>query len=292
MYLMDCMNSYLELTKPRLSAMSVLTAALGFLLYSVNINWYIFICLCIGTAFAAGGAAALNQAMEKPQDSLMKRTLNRPLPLSLISVQNAWCFGFFLSATGLVILFFGTNLWATLLTALTLLLYLGAYTPLKKKTIYATEVGAISGALPPLVGWCAAAGEPTLYGFILFGILFAWQMPHFMAIAFNHKKDYANAGFKLQYEGEKQDYYLSRKSLIYGFVLTAFVFLPFFVDVQENAPSIIYCVFASLLSVVLLIKCIKFYTNSEKKKSARSLFFVTIIYLPLLLTTMVIDHYI
>ena len=286
------MKSYWELTKPRLSFMSVLTAALGFLLVGANFSLYSFIGLCIGTAMAAGGAAALNQLIERKQDAKMSRTKNRPLVKNRLKPSSAFFFGLFLSAQGIVLLYFTTNLWATLLTALTLLLYLGAYTPLKKKTIYATEVGAISGALPPLVGWCAAAGEPTLYGFILFGILFAWQMPHFMAIAFNHKKDYANAGFKLQYEGEKQDYYLSRKSLIYGFVLTAIVFLPFFVDVQENTPSIIYCVFASLLSVVLLIKCIKFYIKNQKKKSAMSLFFVTIIYLPLLLVTMVIDHYI
>ena len=107
-----------------------------------------------------------------------------------------------------------------------------------------------------------------------------------------YKKDYAKAGFKLQYEGEKQDYYLSRKSLIYGMILTTLVFYPFSIDLGNNTPGAFYFLSACLLSVVLLIKCIKFYTNSKKNKSARSLFIVTIIYLPLLLTTMVIDHYI
>ena len=113
-----------------------------------------------------------------------------------------------------------------------------------------------------------------------------------MAIAFNHKKDYAKAGFKLQYEGEKQNFYLSRKALIYGMILTTLVFYPFSADLEEYAPGVLYFTSASVLSVVLLIKCIKFYTNNEKKQSARSLFIVTIIYLPLLLLTMVVDHYI
>jgi len=286
------MNSYWELTKPRLSFMSVLTAALGFLLVGADFNLYSFVGLCIGTAMAAGGAAALNQLIEIKQDSKMSRTRNRPLVKNKIKPSSAFFFGLFLSAQGVALLYFTTNLWATLLTALTLFLYLVVYTPLKRKTIYSTEIGALSGALPPLIGWCAANGEPSLYGFILFGILFAWQMPHFMAIAFNHKKDYAKAGFKLQYEGEKQDFYLSRKSLIYGMILTTLVFYPFSIDLGNNTPGAFYFLSACLLSVVLLIKCIKFYTKNEKKKSARSLFIVTIIYLPLLLTTMVIDHYI
>tara|TARA_Y100000287_G_scaffold177189_1_gene168630 strand:+ start:139 stop:1020 length:882 start_codon:yes stop_codon:yes gene_type:complete len=285
-------KAYYELTKPRLSLMSVLTAALGFLLVGANFDTLSFIGLCIGTALAAGGSAALNQLIEIKQDAIMARTKNRPLIKKEVSPTSVFFFGVFLSAQGIGLLYFTTNLWATLLTALTLFLYLVVYTPLKRKTIYSTEIGALSGALPPLIGWCAANGEPSLYGFILFAILFAWQMPHFMAIAYNHKKDYAKAGFKLQYEGEKQDFYLSRKSLIYGLVLTTLVFYPFSVDLGNNTPGAFYFLSACLLSVVLLIKCIKFYTNSKKNKSARSLFIVTIIYLPLLLLTMVIDHYI
>jgi len=286
------MKRYWELTKPRLSFMSVLTAVIGFLLVSVEFNMLSFLGLCMGTAFAAGGAAALNQLLELKQDAKMARTKNRPLVTKAVSPTSAFYFGMFLCAEGLTILYLTTNLWATILCALTIIIYLLIYTPLKRKTIYSTEIGALSGSLPPLVGWCAANGEPSIYGFILFGILFAWQMPHFMAIAFNHKKDYAKAGFKLQYEGEKQDYYLSRKSLIYGMILTTLVFYPFSIDLGNNTPGAFYFLSACLLSVVLLIKCIKFYTNNEKKQSARSLFIVTIIYLPLLLATMVIDHYI
>ena len=286
------MKSYWELTKPRLSLMSVLTAVLGYLLVDAEFNFLSFVGLCVGTAFSAGGAAALNQLLEIKQDAKMARTKNRPLVTKAVSPTQAFYFGMFLCAEGLTILYLTTNLWATILCALTIIIYLLIYTPLKRKTIYSTEIGALSGSLPPLVGWCAANGEPSLYGFILFGILFAWQIPHFMAIAFNHKKDYAKAGFKLQYEGEKQDFYLSRKSLIYGMILTTLVFYPFSIDLGHNSPSAFYFLSACLLSIVLLIKCIKFYTNNEKKQSARSLFIVTIIYLPLLLATMVIDHYI
>ena len=286
------MKSYWELTKPRLSLMSVLTAVLGYLLVDAEFNFLSFVGLCVGTAFSAGGAAALNQLLEIKQDAKMARTKNRPLVTKAVSPTQAFYFGMFLSAEGLTILYLTTNLWATILCALTIIIYLLIYTPLKRKTIYSTEIGALSGSLPPLVGWCAANGEPSLYGFILFGILFAWQIPHFMAIAFNHKKDYAKAGFKLQYEGEKQDFYLSRKSLIYGMILTTLVFYPFSIDLGNNTPGAFYFLSACLLSVVLLIKCIKFYANNEKKQSARSLFIVTIIYLPLLLATMVIDHYI
>lgn len=286
------MKSYWELTKPRLSLMSVLTAVLGFLLVDVEFDLMSFLGLCIGTALTAGGAASLNQLLEIKQDAKMARTKNRPLVTKAISPTSAFYFGMFLCAEGLTVLYLTTNLWATILCVSTILIYLLIYTPLKRKTIYSTEIGALSGALPPLIGWCAANGEPSLYGLILFGILFAWQMPHFMAIAFNHKKDYAKAGFKLQYEGEKQNFYLSRKALIYGMILTTLVFYPFSADLGEYAPGVLYFISASVLSVVLLIKCIKFYTNSEKNKSAKSLFFVTIIYLPLLLMTMVIDHYI
>ena len=121
------------------------------------------------------------------------------------------------------VLWIGTNPWACLLTLLTLVFYLLIYTPLKKRSPYATEVGAVSGALPPLIGWVAASGEPSLYGWILFGILFTWQLPHFMAIAWNFRKDYEQGGFKLQNLGSANGFHLARKSLIYSFLLTGLI---------------------------------------------------------------------
>ena len=217
--------------------------------------------------------------MEKKQDAIMARTKNRPLIKKEVSPTSAFFFGIFLSAQGIGLLYFTTNLWATLLTALTLFLYLVVYTPLKQKTIYSTEIGALSGALPPLVGWCAANGEPSLYGFVLFGILFAWQMPHFMAIAYNHKKDYAKAGFKLQYEGEKQDFYLSRKSLIYGLILTTLVFYPFSVNLENNAITV-HFIFVCLLAFSSFTNKMYKILYKFKKKQIRKVTFHRYYYIP------------
>ena len=207
------LHGFWELTKPRLSLLSVFTSSLGFLVhYPFNYEFSVFISLTIGTALAAGGAAALNQWMEKDEDAVMPRTANRPIPSHLVEPELALIFGLFLSSIGLIILWMGTNPWACSLTLLTLIVYLLFYTPLKKRSPYATEVGAISGALPPLIGWVAAAGEPSIYGWILFGILFTWQLPHFMAIAWNFRKDYEKGGFKLQNLGNPDGFHLARKA--------------------------------------------------------------------------------
>ena len=152
-------------------------------------------------------------------------------------------------------------------------------------------MGAVAGALPPLIGWVAAAGSPSVFGWILFGILFTWQMPHFMAIAWNFRDDYSKGGFKLHLFGDENGYLLSRKSLIYSFILTAFVFSPFFIESSQKVPGSLYLFFATLLSVYLIMPAFSFFTNENRDKSARRLFFVTIIYLPLLLASLVIDRY-
>ena len=285
-------HGLIELTKPRLSLLSVFTASLGYLFfYPLNPDLLVFGALTLGTALAACGAAALNQWMEKDEDSLMPRTANRPIPLKLIEPDIALYFGVILSSIGLAILWIGTNAWACSLTLLTLIVYLLIYTPLKKKSPYATEVGAISGALPPLIGWVAASGTPSSYGWILFGILFTWQLPHFMAIAWNFRKDYKTGGFKLQDLGNPNGYHLARKSLIYSILLTGFVFSPFFLQTNQPEPGYLYFVSAVLLSLYLLIPSFKFLTHNNRDESAKKLFFVTIIYLPLLLAILVIDRF-
>ena len=285
-------HGLIELTKPRLSLMSVFTASLGFLVhYPLISDFYLFLALTIGTALAAGGAAALNQWMEREEDSLMPRTSERPLPSRLIEPEVALIFGVALSSIGLALLWIGSNPWACLLTLLTLVFYLLIYTPLKKRSPYATEVGAVSGALPPLIGWVAASGEPSLYGWILFGILFTWQLPHFMAIAWNFRKDYEQGGFKLQNLGSANGFHLARKSLIYSFLLTGFVFSPYFIETTQPAPGWLYFISACLLSVYLLKPAFNFLLSKNRDKSAKKLFFVTIIYLPLLFAILVIDRF-
>jgi len=282
-----------ELTKPRLSLLSVFTSSLGFLVhYPLNYELSVFLSLTIGTALAAGGAAALNQWMEKDEDSLMERTVNRPIPSHLVESEIALLFGVCLSSIGLTILWIGTNPWACSLTLLTLIVYLLIYTPLKKRSPYATEIGAISGALPPLIGWVAASGEPSTYGWILFGILFTWQLPHFMAIAWNFREDYKKGGFKLQDLGNPNGYHLARKSLVYSLLLTGFVFSPYFIDTSQPTPGLLYFISACILSAYLLLPSFRFLTSTDRNKSARKLFFVTIIYLPLLFAVLVIDRFI
>jgi len=240
-----------ELTKPRLSLLSVFTASLGYLVREpLRADLSIFISLTIGTALAAGGAAALNQWMERQEDALMARTASRPLPAGLISPEFAVSFGILLSSLGIYILWTGTNPWAATLTLATLAVYLLLYTPMKKRSPYATEVGAISGALPPLIGWVAAEGSPTTYGWILFGILFTWQLPHFMAIAWNFREDYSKGGFKLHQLGDPDGKSLARKSLIYSVLLTCFVFSPYFLTIEQSQPGTFYLASAVLLSTL------------------------------------------
>ena len=281
-----------ELTKPRLSLLSVFTASLGFLVHDpLRLDLGLFLALTIGTALAAGGAAALNQWMERKEDALMVRTASRPLPSKLVSPEIAVVFGISLSAIGLLILWNWTNAWATILTFSTLFIYLAIYTPLKKKSPLAIEIGAIAGALPPLIGWVVAAGSPTNYGFILFGILFAWQLPHFMAIAWNHREDYTKGGFRFHQFNDPTGVKTGFKSFIYSIILTLLVFSPYFIQVNQSKPGTFYLIISTLLSFYILIPAFKFLVNSEKDKHARKLFIVTIIYLPLLLASLVIDRY-
>lgn len=285
-----------ELTKPRLSLLSVFTASLGYLVRDPLINnLSLFIALTLGTALSAAGAAALNQWMERKEDALMSRTANRPIPAKLVSSQFALSFGIFLCVLGLGILWAGTNHWAFLLTFLTLVVYLALYTPLKKKSPFAIEIGAVSGALPPLIGWVAAAGDPTLYGWtygwILFGILFAWQLPHFMAIAWNFRDDYEKGGFRLHDFGDASGLVLARKSLIYTFFLHFFVFAPYLFKLEQSPPGKFYLISAIALSLFIMRRSWDFRFGNDRDKSAKRLFIATIIYLPLLLAALVIDRY-
>ena len=283
-----------ELTKPRLSLLSVFTASLGYLVHDPLVNNIsLFVSLTLGTALSAAGAAALNQWMERKEDALMPRTANRPIPANQVSPQFALLFGIFLSFVGLGIIWAGTNAWAVGLTFLTLVVYLGLYTPLKKKSPLAIEIGAVSGALPPLIGWVAAANSPTLYGWILFGILFAWQLPHFMAIAWNFRDDYERGGFQLHDFGDNSGAVLGRKSLIYTLVLNFFVFAPYFFDLGEGykVPSDFYLVSAILLTFFIMLRALDFAFGKDRDRAAKRLFIASIIYLPLLLAALVIDRY-
>ncbi len=191
-------KAYIELAKPRIAVLSALTGLLGFAIASIHSHplsgalW-----TALGCGLLSGGCGALNQWMEVREDSLMRRTARRPLPSGRIVPQKGLAFGLLLSLLGLIELALKTNETAFLAGLLGLLLYVGAYTPLKKLTPHATWLGCAAGAAPPLIGWAAAQGSLPWPAWVLFAIQYLWQIPHFLAIFWIHRKDYAAAGFKV-----------------------------------------------------------------------------------------------
>jgi heme o synthase len=192
-------SDYWSLTKPEVNLLIVICSVAGFYLgcrcNSESVPLWLLIQTLLGTLLVASGAATLNQYIERHYDGRMRRTARRPLPASRISPRSALRFGILLAFAGSAYLAMAVNLLASLLAILTLLTYLFAYTPLKRKTPICTLVGALPGAMPPLIGWAAATGRLNLQSVELFGFLFLWQFPHFMAIAWMYREDYARAGY-------------------------------------------------------------------------------------------------
>ena len=191
------MSLYLELTKARLSALVVVTTAVGFVMATpahAQIDWLTLVFTIVGTALAAGGANALNQLIEMRRDALMHRTRNRPLPAGAMGPAHALIVAMLLCYAGLGVLAVQANLLAAGLALATIVIYIAAYTPLKTRTTLNTLVGAVCGAIPPLVGWVAAAGRLDAAAWVLAGLLFVWQIPHFFALAWLYREDYARGG--------------------------------------------------------------------------------------------------
>jgi protoheme IX farnesyltransferase len=188
---------YLELMKPELTGLSVLTALCGFHLGSVGpLNLPLFISVAIGTLLVGGGAGALNQLIERDYDAMMRRTERRPLPAGRLKTSAVFSFGIAASVVGVVLLTIAANILTGFLAVLTITTYLFLYTPLKRLTPFSTWVGGIPGALPPMMGWTAIRNEISLPAIVLFAILFFWQIPHFHSLAWMYRKDYARAGFR------------------------------------------------------------------------------------------------
>jgi protoheme IX farnesyltransferase len=191
-------SDYLELTKPRITLTVVMTALVGFVMGSRGPLDLARLGLAVaGVALVAAGASALNMLMERRTDALMRRTRNRPLPAGRLRVAEALAFGLALTAAGLAVLRFGDGAAAAAVALLTWSTYLFAYTPLKTRTSLSTIVGAFPGALPPVIGWAAARGQVEPGAVVLFAILFLWQIPHFLAIAWIYRDDYARGGLPM-----------------------------------------------------------------------------------------------
>jgi protoheme IX farnesyltransferase len=238
-----------------------------------------------GTALVAGGAAVLNQVYERDTDALMRRTRLRPLPDGRISPADARVFGVVLAAAGLALLAARSTLLAALLAAATLVVYLVVYTPMKRRSPVATLIGAVPGALPPLIGWTAADGRHWLGGLTLFSIVFLWQIPHFMAIAWLYRDDYGKAGFPMLPVIEPDGRKTGRQAVAYAAALLPVSLVPALIGLSGST----YLVLALALGTVLLTLSVRF-ARFRSLASARALFLGSIVYLPLLWIVMIVDR--
>jgi protoheme IX farnesyltransferase len=239
----------------------------------------------VGTALVAGGSAVLNQVYERDTDALMRRTRRRPLPDRRVTPTEALIYGLVLTIAGLAVLAFATNWVAATLALATLALYLFVYTPMKRTSNLSTLVGAVPGALPAVIGWSAARGDIAIGGLSLFAIVFLWQIPHFMALAWMFRDDYRSAGFPMLPVVEPDGLRTGQQALLYSAALLPVSIGPTVVGIAGWA----YFWLALVLGVGLLVLAARF-ARERTDQSARTLFFASIIYLPIIWAVMVLDH--
>ena len=276
---------YAELTKPRVTALILMSTLVGFYLGSpAEIDFLLMFHTLLGTALVAGGTAALNQFWEREPDGKMLRTKDRPLPSGRMEPWKALSFGLILSTAGILYLIAVVSSLTALLAGLTLATYLFLYTPLKKRTPLCTLVGAFPGAIPPLIGWVAASGDFTLGAGILYLILFLWQFPHFLAIAWLYREDYARAGIVMLPVVEPDGKATGRQILVYCAMLLPASLLPSLV----GEMGWIYFGGAFALSAIFLHYGIRSAT-ARTKVQARRLLQASVVYLPLVYGLMMID---
>ena len=277
---------YVTLTKPRLNLLVLITTLGGIYLAAPDgVPLVLVAHTMLGTALVAGGAAALNQAWERETDSRMRRTSTRPIPTGRLGVGEGTVFGAGLAAVGLAELALAVNAMAAVVALATLLSYVALYTPLKRRTSLATLVGGIPGALPPVIGWAAATGQVTLPALVLFGIVFFWQMPHFLAIAWLYRDDYAEAGIPLLPVLEPDGRRTGRQALVYAAGLWPVSLLPVFVGLAGAT----YGAVATVLGFAFIALAAAF-AGDRSAQTARRLFLFSIAYLPLLWGALVADR--
>ena len=279
-------SDYSALTKPRLSMLSVVSSLAAYVAARHGFSWAEFAHVFIGTAACAGGVASLNQWMEAETDAVMARTHDRPIPSGKIPTGSAFVLGWLLVIGGLIDLFVAVNGWSALFALATVIAYLGCYTPSKKHTRWSTEIGAISGALPPLIGWSAAEGGVSTLGWVLFGILFFWQIPHFMAIAWMYRNDYVAVNFPMLPVIDETGAKVARWSVFNSVLMVAVSLVPPFLGLA----TWVYGALAAVLGVLFVALAVVFLKPDGRDKSARRLFLYTITYLPLVFAALVIDR--
>ena len=279
-------GDYVALAKPRLNMLVVATTLAGYYMAGpARASWMVLVHTLAGTTLVAIGASAFNQLMEIEADGLMRRTRMRPLPTGRLTPRQARIFAIVLSLSGIVELALGVNLLASGVATTTLVTYTVFYTPLKRRTSLATVVGGIPGALPPMIGWAAVRNSLSIEAWILFGIVFLWQMPHFLAIAWMYREDYKRAGFPLLPVVEPDGASTGRQALIYAAALLPLSLAPTVVAMTGN----VYLAGAGIMSALFLSLAARFAWD-RTTASARRLFVGSIAYLPLLWILMVLNR--
>jgi heme o synthase len=277
---------YWELAKPRIVLMVLITAYVGFYLGSTNVpNYLRLLEMLFGTALTAGGTLALNQYLERDSDALMDRTRRRPLPDGRIQPRDALWFGIIITLAGLVYLALAVNFVSALVTTFITLSYLILYTPMKPRSSLCMLVGAVPGALPPVIGWAAARGSVDLNAWVLFAIMFLWQVPHTLAIARLYCEDYAKAGIQFLPVIEPDGGSTNRQVISHSAALLAVSLLPTLLGLAGG----IYFAVAFLLGVGFLAYGVRLVLQSTRQR-ARQLLFASLIYLPVLLLVMALDR--
>ena len=274
-----------ELVKARLTSLVLLTTAVGFYLGAEGpINFGALLHTVFGTAAAAAGAAALNQWWERNLDALMQRTRSRPVPAGRMRPRDAVIFGSVLSIFGVAYLAFICNALSAALAAITIIIYVFAYTPLKRVSTFNTALGAVPGALPPMIGWAAARGTLNAGAWSLFAILFFWQLPHFFAIAWMYRDDYARAGFQMISSDDRSGERSASQSVFFCMLLFIVAGLPAFLGIA----TVFYLLAELILGGVFVAVALRF-LKTRTVSDARRLFITSIIYLPLLLAALVLS---
>ena len=278
-------SAYKELVKFRLSFLVAFSCGFGYVLASGGqLNWIHLAWLCLGGFLVSGASITINQIIEKDLDKLMSRTMDRPLPTGRLSVREAALFAMVIAGIGLTILTLYTNVLTTLLSLLSMVLYSFVYTPLKRVGPIAVFVGAIPGALPPLLGWTAVTGMITYEALIIFGIQFIWQFPHFWAIAWVADEDYKKAGFKLLPSGGYKDMNTAIQIMIYTLFLIPLGLLP----AKFGITGIDSAVVVTICGVLFLAQTFALMKNGSRRSALR-IMFGSFLYLPIVQIAYLLD---
>lgn len=275
-------KDYLELSKSRIVLMVMMTTAAGYVIGASRFSVVALLHVLFGTALVAAGTNALNQYVERDLDARMRRTARRPLPAGRISTKAALIFSAGISILGTAYLVVTVNWLTALLGALTLTSYIFVYTPLKRISTACTVIGAVPGAIPPLMGWAAATGSLGTGGWIAFGILFLWQLPHFMAISWTHREDYGRAGFAMLSVHDAGGRAVGRQAVFYSTLLLAVSVLPSFLGMA----GVVYLAGSAGAGAALLITAVKFLRQRSAMR-ARSLFLTSNLYLLVMMALLV-----